>query len=219
MAALFFYLSRDRERYGKLAHEIRSSFSSGKDINASTLADFRYLRACIDEALRLAPPAPGVLWRERGSGDDSQEPLLVDGVPIPRGTMVGLSLYTLHHDEQYFPDPFAFCPERWLQPATSEQAKLAKDAFAPFSVGSRACGGKSMAYTEINLIIAKTLWYFDFEPASGDLGKIGSGGLGLGLGRERPGEFQIYDVFNALHDGPYLNFKPRADLYKDLIDA
>lgn len=65
LSALFFYLSRYPECYEKLAQEIRSQFSSGRDINGGpTLADCWYLRACIDESLRMAPPSLATLWRE-----------------------------------------------------------------------------------------------------------------------------------------------------------
>lgn len=80
------------------------------------------------------------------------------------------------------------------------------DAYAPFSIGPRGCPGKAMAYLEVNLTLAKTLWYFDFEPAPGRLGDIG-------LSDE--GEFRVHDVFVTAHDGPWLTFTPRDTLAKD----
>jgi hypothetical protein len=76
-----------------------------------------------------------------------------------------------------------------------------------------------MAYLEINLTLAKTLWYFDFEPAPGELGKLGAGKLGSEEGRERQGEFQLYDCFVATHEGPYLTFKIRDDFWKELSET
>ena len=91
-----------------------------------------------------------------------------------------------------------------------------RDAFAPFSIGPRGCAGKSMAYLETSLVLAKTLWYFDFEVAPGELGEVGAGKVGLEEGRERRGEFQLYDLFGSSHDGPYLTFKTRGDFWKEL---
>ncbi|KAI1504188.1 cytochrome P450 [Biscogniauxia marginata] len=106
LAAAFFYLSRNQECYQKLAREIRSTFSSGSEIRGgSRLTGCRYLRACIDETLRMSPPVPGILWRETVA-DSRQRPLVVDGHLIPPGTQIGVSIYSLHHNERYFPDAF-----------------------------------------------------------------------------------------------------------------
>ncbi|CAJ2502539.1 Uu.00g099330.m01.CDS01 [Anthostomella pinea] len=216
ISAAVFYLSRNPEVYEKLAHEIRSAFTNGGEINGAALTSCRYLRACIDESLRMSPPVSGILWRERAPDENDSQPLVVDGHVIPPGTVVGVNTYSLHHNEEYFPDPFAFNPERWLDSSTPEAAKLVRNAFIPFSVGSRACAGKSMAYKEISLVLAKTLLYFDFNAAPGKLGDVGAGNPDLGPGRERPGEFQLYDNFSSSHDGPYLTFRSRGDFGKDL---
>lgn len=33
-----------------------------------------------------------------------------------------------------------------------------------------------MAYLEASLVVAKTLWFLDFEPAPGKSGELGAGG-------------------------------------------
>ncbi|KAI1866588.1 hypothetical protein JX265_007889 [Neoarthrinium moseri] len=206
MAGAFFYLSRNSDCYKQLAAEIRTTFNSAGEIRGGPqLAGCRYLRACIDESLRMASPVGTTLWRELDSQEAGRCPLVVDGHSIPHGTLVGVNIYSLHHNEDYFPDPFTFRPERWLD----DGADKARAAFAPFSVGPRTCAGKPLAYQEISLALAKTLWYFDFEPAPGYLGDIGGGTPGKTDGRGRVGEYQTYDIFGAYHDGPYLVFHPR----------
>ncbi|RYO74828.1 hypothetical protein DL764_010711 [Monosporascus ibericus] len=217
MSATFFYLSRNPEAYQKLADEIRSNFESGSEIRGAALASCHYLRACIDEALRMSPPAPGILWRELAPEESGDQPFIVDGHVIPDGTLVGVNTYSLHHNEEYFPNSFTYSPERWLDPSTTPEAKkLMRDAFAPFSTGPRGCAGRAMAYLQINLVVAKTLWYFDFEAAPGKVGEIGAGKPEMGTGRERPGEFQLEDIFGSSHDGPYLTFKPRGNIWKEI---
>ncbi|KAJ2988952.1 hypothetical protein NUW58_g3714 [Xylaria curta] len=109
------------------------------------------------------------------------------GHVIPTGVIVGVNIYALHHNEEYFSDPFVYKPERWIDTSQKEGkdgSKLAYNAaFAPFSVGPRACAGKSLAYMETSLLIAKVLWYFDFEAAPGKLGEIGGGRAGQTNGR------------------------------------
>ncbi|KAI1816992.1 cytochrome P450 [Poronia punctata] len=216
LSAVMFYLSRHPTCYARLASEIRSVFSDGRDIKSGPrLASCTYLRACIDEAMRMSPPVPATLWREQ----DPQSPsphIVIDGHVVPKGTLFGVSTYALHHNEEYFPDSFTFKPERWLDhDDTNSNKKAMHAAFSPFSVGSRSCAGKPLAYMESSVVLAKTMWYFDFERAEGELGDVGAGKLDGPSGRERPGEFQLEDVFTARHDGPYLVFKPRGELWKD----
>ncbi|KAF2793401.1 cytochrome P450 [Melanomma pulvis-pyrius CBS 109.77] len=164
MAALFFYLSRNPGCYKRLATEIRTTFSSGADIRSGIkLSGCTYLRACIDEALRITPPTGTTLWRDVAT-DDNLAPVIVDGHIIPPGTRIGVNLYTIHHNEAYFPSPFVFKPERWTDDSISEESKkMMNDAFTPFSIGYRGCAGKPMVYLESSMVIAKALWFFDFE--------------------------------------------------------
>lgn len=204
ISAAFFYLARSPKCYKRLAREVRSAFPSGRDIHAGPrLAGCSYLRACVDESLRMSPPSGSVHWREQDP--KAAQPLVVDGHVIPRGTLVAVSPYALQHNEAYFPDPYAFRPDRWLDvPGNEEACKTAHAALGAFSTGPRSCAGKAMAYLESSLVLAKTIFYFDFEPAAGELGKIGEGTPGARDGRDKVGELQIYDTFTARHDGPYL---------------
>ncbi|KAH9908391.1 cytochrome P450 [Xylariomycetidae sp. FL2044] len=209
MSALFFYLSRNPNVYSKLADEIRSTFETEGEIRSgSKLASCRYLRACIDETLRMSPPATGTLWRELYPDQKARGPFVVDGTVVPPGTQVGVCIYSLHHNEEYFPEPFVFRPERWLDQDTLSRSY---SAFAAFSVGARGCAGKPMAYLEASLVMAKTLWHFDFAVAPGKLGELGAGVPGKTNGRHRPSEFQLFDTFGSRHDGPNLVFKSRHD--------
>ncbi|KAI0406581.1 cytochrome P450 [Xylaria palmicola] len=208
MSSLFFYLSRNRGAYERLATEIRRTFASDGEIRGGPkIAGCRYLRACIDEALRLSPPVAGTLWRELYP-DEQGKPFVVDGHVIPPGTQVGVNIYALHHNEEYFSDPFAFRPERWLDEDKSTLSRM-HSAFSPFSLGARGCAGKAMAYLEASLVIAKTIWRFDFETAPGREGELGGGRVGGKNGRHRPDEFQLYDTFGARHTGPNLTFRVR----------
>ncbi|KAM7184614.1 Cytochrome P450 [Naviculisporaceae sp. PSN 640] len=220
LSALFFYLSRNPEVYKKLATEIRTTFVSGADVRGGPkLSSCRYLRACIDETLRVSPPVTGTLWRELAAEEvtnPNAQPFTVDGHVIPPGTQVGVNIYTLHHNPAYFSDPFSFQPERWLE-ADEEKLKKMNSAFCPFSLGARGCAGKAMAYLEISLVVAKTLWYFDFEPAEGEIGRTGCGhAKNSRIGRGRPDEFQLYDIFSSTHNGPVLTFEKRDEFWREL---
>ncbi|KAI0487709.1 cytochrome P450 [Xylaria cf. heliscus] len=224
MCGVFFYLSRYPECYDRLVGEVRSSFTTAEDIKSGPqLSRCMYLRACIDEAMRMSPPVSTTLWREQVRGDTGvPEPLVVDGHVIPPGVLVGVNIYALHHNKEYFPDPFTYKPERWID--TSEEGKEGSKytynaAFAPFSVGPRACAGKSLAYLETSLLIAKMLWYFDFKAAPGKLGEVGGGTAGKTNGREREKEYQLDDIFTSRHVGPHLVFTSRESVRNGISDG
>jgi cytochrome P450 len=129
---------------------------------------------------------------------------------IPKGTVVGVNIYAIHHNEEYFPSPSTFRPERWMPSETTEisgaMRNLQQNAFTPFSLGTRGCMGKALAYMEIGLVIAKTLWHFDFEehpdhrPREQD------------ISHDRREEFAIRDQLITTHHGPYLVFHPVGKL-------
>ncbi|KAI8952026.1 cytochrome P450 [Xylaria longipes] len=214
LSALFFYLSRNADCYRKVAAEIRSKFTNSDSIRGGPrLSDCSYLRACIDEALRMSLPIAGTLWRELIEESDNMDagPLVIDGHIIPRGTHIGVNIYALHHNEAYFPEPFTFKPDRFLHGDVQGEERSRK-AFAPFSLGARGCMGRSMAYLELSLIVAKVLWHFDFTQAPDEAGRLGESAYWESRGRrERINEYQTNDIFGAIHQGPCLIFKPRGE--------
>ena len=192
LTVFFFYITHNLEAYRKLAEEIRSTFSSATEITSGPkLASCKYLRACIDETLRMSPSVTGNIWRQQAPDDTG--PFIVDGHVIPRGTDVSISTYALHHNPAYFPDPYAYKPERWLESDT-ERKRLMNKAFCPFSIGYRGCAGKTVAYVEMSLAIAKAFFYFDVERAPGKDGELGAGTPGGKRGRDRPEVFQLLDT-------------------------
>lgn len=231
MSGVFFYLSRNPDAYARLASEIRTTFASAQDIRQGPqLNGCKYLRAVIEETMRMSPSTLLPAWRQQGTASvQAGEAFIVDGHVIPPGTQVAVSQYSLQHNETYFPDPFKFAPDRWLMPEADEEGNTESEsaeqrdartamrrAFAPFSIGDRGCAGKAMAWLEMRLAIAKTLWYFDFGRAPGQAGDLGGGWKGRTDGRGLRDEFQLYDSVVVDHNGPNLMFTPRGDYWKDL---
>ncbi len=158
--------------------------------------------------MRLSPSVGGLLPREvLASGLD------VDGQHIPEGIVVGTPHYTLHHNAEYFPDPFKYRPERWIvDPSTGvseRDVELAHSAFCAFSIGPRGCIGKGMAYMELMTALARTLFMYDLRPAEGE--SLGEGSLEFGWVRHRPNEYQLKDTFTSMKDGPMVQFRLRKD--------
>ncbi|KAF2500060.1 cytochrome P450 [Lophium mytilinum] len=202
MASIFFYLSRNPDAYARAAAEIRATFDSKDEIKGGAkLSSCRYLRACIDEAMRMSPSVGLALSREVPTGG-----AVVNGEFIPGGCEVGVPIYSVHHNEDYFADPFKYNPDRWLveKGASTQQAIDQTSAFVPFSTGPRGCIGKGVALVEMMLTMAVVLYRLDFNTATGD--KSG-GSIGAEYGRHRPDEFQLQDHITMSKDGPLLRFR------------
>lgn len=202
LSTAFFYLSRNEDAYKRLAVEIHETFDAGHNISqGAKLAGWKFLRVVIDETMRMSLSTLAVTWRQQNPPSVAAGgTFTVDGHVIPPRIQVALSNYTLQHDPSYFPDPYSFHPERWLSLASSsgtidaatqqDQDEALADmrrAFIPFLIGDGNCAGTPMAYLEMSLALARTIWYFDSTKAPGDAGKLGDGGQPSvsGLGRER----------------------------------
>lgn len=160
----------------------------------------------------------GTFWREFDRSPSQH--IVIDGCSIPTGTLVGISPYSIMHNEKYFPDPFAFRPERWLSESLGdkeEEKAIIRQAFVPFALGETGCLGKVMAYHEASLTLAKTFWFFDFETTPGEAGCLGGGEPGRTDGRDKKGEYQLYDVATADHDGPNVMFTTNGENWKHLL--
>ena len=211
LAATLFYCLHYPRTLDILQHEIRTTFADVEDIRISKqLSSCHYLRACIEESLRLSPPIGGLLLREILPGG-----LIVDGERLPAGVNVGVPHYAIHHNEKYYPQPFSFRPERWILSGASASElgvseavmALAQSAFCAFGVGKTNCIGKALAYSEMSIILARIVWLYDLRLQADSV--LGEGRLSLGDGRSRKNEFQTWDGFFSTHDGPLVEFKPR----------
>ncbi|PQE20485.1 benzoate 4-monooxygenase cytochrome P450 protein [Rutstroemia sp. NJR-2017a BBW] len=182
-------LVRDRLASEKSSHHDLFSFvvdakdpETGKGFSESELwAESRFLLIA----------GYSTLWREVSAADG----VWIDGVHVPKGVDIGVLPYAFHHNEQISPNAYAFIPERWIESPDSSRGAIenARAAFSPFSIGTRSCAGKTLAYTEISGTIARTLWSLDMKRAEGPLGEVSGGIEGAGEGYDRGEEFQLED--------------------------
>lgn len=171
LSACFFYLCRYPEAYAMLAREIRTTFSSTDEIiGGPKMATCTYLDACIEESMRLSPPVSACLWRE--TEDDGAT---VDGEVVPAGIDVGCGIYAIHHNEKIYEQPFVFNPERWIVSDDNprEKVEAARRGLATFMLGPRSCIGRSFAMAEMRMVIARTMFQYDFRQPEGDAGRVG----------------------------------------------
>lgn len=112
-----------------------------------------YLRACLDESLRITPPFSYNLPR-RTPPDGA---VILNNF-VPGDTTVSISSYVAHRNERIFPEPEKFMPERWL----GEKSRSLQSYFVPFSSGPRACIGQNLTYLEQTIMLASVLHRYKF---------------------------------------------------------
>ncbi|KAI1112874.1 benzoate 4-monooxygenase cytochrome P450 [Nemania sp. NC0429] len=210
LAGILFYLTGHPARCEKLAKEIRSTFSSVSEIvYGPKLSACRYLRACIDEGMRLTPTGPSELPREVLPGG-----LRIKGQYYPAGTIVGTAAWAMSRNAQIYGDAETYRPERWIScdedpdGVTEEALKRAKAGFHPFLSGPGNCVGQGLAMTAMCLTIARMLYQLDIGRVPGS--SLGGGGdHGLGWGQDDPHHIQLGDAYTALRRGPGVQFRKR----------
>lgn len=148
----------------KLRGELDDAFKKhdfkGNIPPSEIVKDLPYLRACIDEGIRLRPSLPGGLPRIVPKGG-----LMVSGHWLEEGTTVSVSTHTVHRDERiFFEEAEKYIPDRWLRENASELQR----GFLGFSQGGRACLGRNIAYFQMQLVIATLFAKYDFFLRSPD---------------------------------------------------
>ena len=164
LSFVFFELARNPQVFEKLKTEIYERFGFGDEsdldnISFETLKKCDYLKAVLNECLRLYPSVPQNFRvankntsLPRGGGKNEDEPIF-----IPKGTSVKYFIRATHRDQMYYgKDAEVFRPERWFEP----EVKKLGWAFLPFNGGPRICLGQQFALVEASYTVVRLLQTF-----------------------------------------------------------
>ena len=116
------------------------------------------LRAVIEEALRLYPPAASM---SRAALADDE----VLGHKIPKGSMVVISPWVVHRHKLLWSDPDLFRPGRFMP---GQREKIDRYSFIPFGAGPRICIGQRFAQFEMVIALAVLLRSLRFAMPKGE---------------------------------------------------
>ncbi|KAK0458615.1 cytochrome P450 [Desarmillaria tabescens] len=154
MTVGFFYVLNDPAIHAKLTSEIFAAWPIRESsISYEVLEKLSYLTAVLKEALRMSAGVPISMPRIVDT------PTYIDGVEVPAGTAVGVGCTFVLMNEEIFPQPHAFQPERWLQQDSQSLEKY----LVPFSRGPRSCIGVNLAWCELYLVFANLFRKFDMK--------------------------------------------------------
>lgn len=136
-------LEKVREEYTRLYKESNGSIDPMKQ---------KYLRACFQEAVRITPPGPQVI---RYATKDFE----FEGYTVREGDEVLVQIAGDHMDEELFPNPEKFDPERFL----GEETSKLKRHILPFGSGAHRCTGASIGPIITQEIVSHWVNHYDLE--------------------------------------------------------
>jgi cytochrome P450 len=148
---LFYIVAERGELLAALRAEIDAVVGDG-EVEFEHLKRLPLVRAVFRETLRLYPP---ITFMPRVALEATR----IGPRRLKRGALVMVSPWTLHRHRDYWEDPHAFRPERFLP---AQEKALNGDAYIPFGQGPHTCVGAGFAQTESVLIIARLLRRFQF---------------------------------------------------------
>ncbi|KAI4501172.1 hypothetical protein M0802_003545 [Mischocyttarus mexicanus] len=133
------------------------------DLTYDSINNMQYLDAVINEALRKYPLGA---FHDRLCAKDYELPPALPGCKpylIKKDTSIWIPVYGLHHDPNYFKDPYKFNPDRFLQ---NGKEISNSGFFMPFGMGPRICIANRFALLEMKVLVFHLLARCNLKPCS-----------------------------------------------------
>jgi cytochrome P450 len=147
------YLLAGHPEVQRQLHEEVDAALGGRTPTAADLPRLPLCRAAFEEAMRLYPPAWG-MPREAIGGDE------IGGYRIPPRSVFVLAQFLIHRHPEFWEEPDAFRPERFLGDPLADRPRF---AYFPFGGGPRVCIGAQFATIEATLVLATVARRFGVE--------------------------------------------------------
>ncbi|XP_028991589.1 sterol 26-hydroxylase, mitochondrial [Betta splendens] len=151
-----YQLAREPAMQEQLHREVTRVCPGDRVPSGDDVAQMPYLKAVIRETLRMYPVVPG---NARVTVDSE---IVVGNHLFPKKTLFHLCHYAVSFDEDVFPDPHAFLPQRWLR--GPEETSKHPFGSVPFGFGIRACLGRRVAELEMYLLLSRLIKHYEVRP-------------------------------------------------------
>ncbi|XP_073826612.1 cytochrome P450 6d1-like [Musca autumnalis] len=123
-------------------------------LSYDVIKEMKYLDLCVMETMRKYPGLP---FLNRECTNDFQIPDM--NFTIKKGTAIIVSLFGLHRDPEYFPNPMDFKPERF----DHDVMEYNPIAYMPFGEGPRHCIAQRMGVLNVKVALVKILANFNVQ--------------------------------------------------------
>ena len=183
-----YHLARNTECLNILREELSDIRNEDGSFDYHNLMEAKYLDACINEALRLNPPGP-VLERKCTKSFNIKG----TNFNIPENMMVGIPIWGIHRDPDYWVDPESFNPERFLP---ENKDNIVPFSYMPFGLGPRNCLAMRFALMEVKICLAELVMNYDFQLKAGHEEVLLCNGGGIVKPRENSLLFEIKRIAN-----------------------
>jgi cytochrome P450 len=158
LTSTLYALSQNPGVLARLRAEILSVVGPARAPVPDDIRAMKYLRAVLNETMRLFPPVPfnsrrtvvPAIWPSKTPGE---APFY-----IPAGTRAMYSVLLMHRRADLWgPDAAVFDPERFLDPERVRILTANNFIFLPFNAGPRICLGQQFAYNEASCFLVRLL--------------------------------------------------------------
>ncbi|KAG8196951.1 hypothetical protein JTE90_009010 [Oedothorax gibbosus] len=155
MSWALYLIGQDPEVQKRCQEELEAIFGDDRDraLTTEDVKDLKYIECVLKESQRLYPSLPYI-------GRESSCDVVVNGYTIPAGTNCMIFTYMLHRDEEVFPNPEKFDPDRFLPENAVGRHPF---AYVPFSAGPRNCIGQRFAMMEQKVVLAHVLLNYEVK--------------------------------------------------------
>ncbi|KAL7282246.1 hypothetical protein ACG7TL_003715 [Trametes sanguinea] len=144
------------EVFKRLRAEVLEHVSTTAKPTFDDIRNMKYLRAVINETLRLYPAVVATRDTTLPNPDPSQPRVF-----IPGQSGICYSVWMMHRRKDYWgPDALRFDPDRWLDERLNKYFLPNPFIFVPFNAGPRICVGQQFAYNEMFYFIVRLLQNF-----------------------------------------------------------
>ncbi|KAL9003650.1 MAG: hypothetical protein Q9188_003494 [Gyalolechia gomerana] len=158
--SVLYHLMRNPVVYKKLTAEIDTAVENGTlsmPVAYAEATKLPYLRACINESMRLHPSVGLTMPRTVPAGGAT-----ISGFHFVSGYRIGINGAVIQYDKDVFgPDAEAFNPDRWIE---GDAARMEKTMMV-FGAGARTCIGKNISLSEIFKLVPQIIRYFHIRLA------------------------------------------------------
>jgi len=154
LAFALYLLARHPAQQERVRDEVRQVVGD-RPVAAGEIDQLRYTSQVVNEALRLYPSGHTIV-RHAHQGAS------IAGHEVPRGRIVAVSVWGIHHNPDVWPEPDRFDPDRFDQ-RPGEDAQHGRYSHLPFGGGPRGCIGQHLAMAELLVAVATVVRSFRLD--------------------------------------------------------